>query len=131
MKRSNIKKIENINLITNDTEFYKSIFDSSLQNKVIVENGIIIEINDKALENISSRKENVIGKKLSHYFPQLQPDGEQSLTKSRRIFKQVVQNKINQFSWKILNPPNKNYEIEVNLNYIRYNNRKFFVYNLF
>ena len=92
MKRSNIKKIENINLITNDTEFYKSIFDSSLQNKVIVENGIIIEINDKALENISSRKENVIGKKLSHYFPHLQPDGEQSLIKSRRIFKQVVQN---------------------------------------
>jgi PAS domain S-box-containing protein len=131
MKRSNIKKIENINLITNDTEFYKSIFDSSLQNKVIVENGIIIEINDKALENISSRKENVIGKKLSHYFPHLQPDGEQSLIKSRRIFKQVVQNKINQFSWKILNPPNKNYEIEVNLNYIRYNNRKFFVYNFF
>ena len=118
MKRSNIKKIENINLITNDTEFYKSIFDSSLQNKVIVENGIIIEINDKALENISSRKENVIGKKLSHYFPQLQPDGEQSLTKSRRIFKQVVQNKINQFSWKILNPPNKNYINKNILNFI-------------
>jgi len=131
MKRTNIKKNENINSITNDAEFYKLIFDSSLHNKVIVENGIIIEINDKALENISSSKENVIGKKLSYYFPLLQPDGEQSLKKSRRIFKQVVQNKINLFRWNLLNPPNTNFEIEVNLNYIKYNKRKFFVYNFF
>jgi PAS domain S-box-containing protein len=131
MEMFNEKNTHKLDSITEDAEFYKSIFNTSHQNKVIVENGIIIEINNNALNHISSIKENVIGKRLENYFPELQPDGEQSNKKSKKLFKLVIQNKINQFSWKVLNPPNKNYDLEVNLNYVKYKKRKFFVYNFF
>jgi PAS domain S-box-containing protein len=131
MEMFNEKNTQKLDSITEDAEFYKSIFITSHQNKVIVENGIIIEINNNALNHISSIKENVIGKRLENYFPELQPDGEQSNKKSKKLFKLVLQNKINQFSWKVLNPPNKSYNLEVNLNYVKYKKRKFFVYYFF
>lgn len=127
---SKIKKNINNSIELGDS-FFKAIFHNSIQSKIIVENGIIIECNDHALNLLATSRENLIGRNINNYSTEFQPDGSVTKIKSKDIFKRVLRNQMDRFYWRISNSPKKIFDLEITLNYFKFGKRKFFIYSFF
>jgi len=80
-------------------EKYHVLFESSNDGIFILNNGRIIECNNRTLELFGGIKDEIIGKTPAELSPVYQPDGESSEIKAQRIRAKVSNNEPAVFDW--------------------------------
>jgi diguanylate cyclase (GGDEF)-like protein/PAS domain S-box-containing protein len=95
------KKVEEqIREVARQKEVFETLFEKSSDGILILDDNVIIQCNEKIIEMLHyDNKEELLGKRPALLSPEIQPDGENSLTKGDEVVAQAFRNGRNQFEW--------------------------------
>jgi PAS domain S-box-containing protein len=96
---------------------YRTLFETANDAIFILERSYYVDCNIQAVKllNVES-KDDIIGRNLSDFSPERQPDGLYSKEKASKIIQLAIEGEPQFFQWRIMLPSKKLVDVEVNLN---------------
>lgn len=113
------------NELENSEKKFKMVFNYASDAMLLLDYDRIIDCNEKALEIYSLSKEELLTKKPYEISPVKQPDGTNSREKALSYIKAAIDGKPQRFDWLHLRGDGTEFEAEINLNRITFQNKPF------
>ncbi len=113
------------NELENSEKKFKMVFNYASDAMLLLDYDRIIDCNEKALEIYSLSKEELLTKKPYEISPLKQPDGTNSREKALSYIKAAIDGKPQRFDWLHLRGDGTEFEAEINLNRITFQNKPF------
>lgn len=92
---------------------YKLLFQKATDGIVVMKNGAITDVNNRAEELFGRKKSDIIGKHPGELAPKYQPDGQNSIEKADTIFNSVVAGENKKVDWRHVKENGQAVETEV------------------
>lgn len=105
-------------------ENYKTMFFDSIEGKLLVKDGIIIECNKAAAKMLGYDANSLIGNTIIELSPQHQPDGQDSLTLAQKFMSQAFSHGHASFEWTHVKPDGTEILTMVSLSLVNYDNQQ-------
>ena len=87
----------------NNDPLYNVIFNESSDGILIIQDGVIIDCNQKTVDLLKGKdKSDILGKKPWDISPQYQPDGRESVIKAHEVIDKVLNGEESRFYWQHL-----------------------------
>lgn len=102
---------------------YKTLFESANDAIFLIENNVIIDCNEKAVEIFNSTKNEIVGKKLYQISPALQPDGISSKAKIQEKIKLALNGSPQFYEWQHTRFDGSHFDGEVSLKRIEFQDK--------
>ena len=98
---------------------FKALFDLAGDAEILMQDGIIIDCNEKAIQLFSVQsKKDLAGKYIWELSPSQQPDGQESNKKFQNITQTILDKKIHLFEWKHRRMNGEQFEAEINVSLV-------------
>ena len=101
--------------VAESEERYRTLFENANDAIFLMDRDIYIDCNKKAPELFGCTRDQLIGSSVADCSPPLQPDGRNSLEKSRTLVSQALHGDPGIFDWRHLRPDGKKFDVEVSL----------------
>ncbi len=95
---------------------YRTLFDSANDGIFILENGLYVECNDQAVKLFGGARDQILRHSPFEFSPEVQLDGEDSISKGRKAFLTVQAGRPQFFEWQHRRLDGTLFEAEVSLN---------------
>jgi diguanylate cyclase (GGDEF)-like protein/PAS domain S-box-containing protein len=95
---------------------YRGIFDHANDINLILQDGIIIDCNQRALDLFGVERDQLVGQAPSDFSPLYQPDGSQSAEKSNQKFAAAMAGQPQRYEWLHQRHEGETFMVEVSLN---------------
>lgn len=120
----------NINRRKEVETHYQTLFHVANDAILISKGMIIVECNEKAKEVFGVNHYGIIGNNMLDLSPEIQPDGEVSLEKVRRIINKASEGEQQSFMWSFLRSDGTEFPCEVNLKSQHLNKEEFILISI-
>jgi PAS domain S-box-containing protein len=110
-----VLKIRSENRIRESEERYRTLFSSANDAIFLLEGGVFIDCNQKAVELFSRAPDKLIGLKPEELSPEFQPDGTCSREKSQEIQNHVLRGTPKVYPWRYLRPDGMPVDVEASV----------------
>lgn len=98
---------------------YTSLFDNAEDGIFLMKGEIFIDCNKKVLELYGTTREQIVGKTPIIFSPELQPDGERSEEKAKKLINKALEGEPQHFEWEHLRYDCSPFTVEVSLNRLK------------
>jgi len=95
---------------------YRTLFENSADAITIIQEGLIVECNEKALQLFGCGRDELIGASPALFSPQFQPDGSDSARLAKIKIDQTLEGKLNLFEWRHKRLSGAEFDAEIHLN---------------
>lgn len=119
---------EKYNALTDLTQSelkFKTLFESANDAIFILQDDIFIDCNEKTAQMLATSKDQIIGKSLLFFSPELQPDGHSSASKAKDKIKKTLNFEPQFFEWQHKRLDGVLFDVEFSLKKIEYHNDVF------
>ena|GEM_PF-1198552 len=110
-----VRKIRSENRIRESEERYRTLFSSANDAIFLLEGGVFIDCNQKAVELFSRAPDKLIGLKPEELSPEFQPDGTCSREKSQEIQNHVLRGTPKVYPWRYFRPDGMPVDVEASV----------------
>jgi diguanylate cyclase (GGDEF)-like protein/PAS domain S-box-containing protein len=104
---------------------YKTLFEYANDAIFVINDGVFVDCNAKALEMFACTRDQIIGRTPWRFSPLLQPDGLGSYEKSQNKIKAALHEGPQFLEWKHLRYDGTLFDADVSLNIVEINSKKF------
>lgn len=112
------ERIRTARAIQENEAKYRSLFSQANDAIFLMDKELLLECNEKTFEMFACTAEDILGKTLSAFSPELQPDGDLSQLRLSGYIHAALEAKPQFFGWKFLRKDGKPFDAEVSLNAI-------------
>jgi PAS domain S-box-containing protein len=95
---------------------YRTLFENSADAITIIQDGLYVECNEKALQLFGCNRNELIGASPVFFSPQFQPDGSDSARLTKIKIEQALEGKLSLFEWKHKRLSGAEFDAEIHLN---------------
>jgi diguanylate cyclase (GGDEF)-like protein/PAS domain S-box-containing protein len=110
------QRIETQETLKESEKRYRSIFDHANDINLILNQGIIVDCNQRALDLFDIQRDQILGKAPADISPPFQPDGGSSLEKSNEEIAAALEGEPQRFEWLHQRQNGETFTVEVSLN---------------
>ncbi|MDP2178952.1 PAS domain S-box protein [Methylicorpusculum sp.] len=95
---------------------YRTLFENSADAIAIIQDGLFVACNEKALQLFGCERDEFIGASPAVFSPQVQPDGSDSARLAKIKIDQTLEGKLNLFEWRHKRLSGAEFDAEIHLN---------------
>ncbi len=111
-------------LLKENEKKYRTLFESSAEGFLLIEDGLFIDCNEKACRQFACDRVDIIGKAPVDLSPEIQPDGRTSSKSIKEKMKKAFFGEPQYFSWQHLKKNGELFDLEISLKLLIIGDRK-------